>query len=138
MTLNIQATPEEVMRAVEAWREFGRANSVHEKAVFALALSLEECASNIVNHSLQRAVGKSFQVSFQRNGDAVMIELRDCGPEFDPTQKLSRHIRDQEDADGGWGILLVRRFTDEMRYRREHGENVLQLVKRLGDPKART
>ena len=138
MTLEVQATPEEVMRAVEAWRQFGRANRVHEKTLFALALSLEECASNIVNHSLRCAPGQSFQVSFEHKGDAVMIELRDRGPEFDPTQKLNCHITNEEDTNGGWGIPLVRRFTDELRYRREHGENVLQLIKRLAEPTAQT
>ena len=38
---------------------------------------------------------------------------------------------DDDRPPGGWGIQLVRRYTDEMRYTREAGENVLRLTKRL-------
>jgi anti-sigma regulatory factor (Ser/Thr protein kinase) len=54
MKLNLHATPEEVMRAVEALEEFARAQGVPEKIIFGLALALEECGSNIVNHALKR------------------------------------------------------------------------------------
>jgi anti-sigma regulatory factor (Ser/Thr protein kinase) len=31
----------------------------------------------------------------------------------------------------GWGLHLVRRYTDEISYWREGGENVVSLIKRL-------
>ena len=40
--------------------------------------------------------------------------------------------RTNEATIGGWGIQLVRRYMDEIRYEREAGENVLRLSKRLG------
>ena len=54
MTLELHATPEEVMRAVEALQEFGREKQIPDKELFGLALALEECGSNIVNHALRR------------------------------------------------------------------------------------
>ena len=41
MTLELHATPEEVMRAVDALREFGQARQVAERTLFGLALALE-------------------------------------------------------------------------------------------------
>jgi anti-sigma regulatory factor (Ser/Thr protein kinase) len=38
---------------------------------------------------------------------------------------------DDDRPPGGWGIQLVRRFMDEIRYRRDGDENVLLLTKRL-------
>ena len=38
---------------------------------------------------------------------------------------------DDDRPAGGWGIQLVRRYMDEIHYRREAGENVLRLTKRL-------
>ena len=85
MTLELQATPEEVMRAVEALQEFGQRNGrCAEKDLFGLALALEECGSNIVNHALQRDARQKFQVMIEHAGGALSVELRDRGPAFDP------------------------------------------------------
>ena len=132
MILELQATPKEVMRAVEALQEFGRVRQIPDKALFGLALALEECGSNIVNHALKQDVDKTFQVTMEHANDAFLVELRDRGPEFDPTTTAARKPQaEEEDLPGGWGIQLVRRYTDEVRYARESGENVLRLTKRI-------
>jgi anti-sigma regulatory factor (Ser/Thr protein kinase) len=132
MTLELQATPHEVMRAVETFEEFARAQAVPEKIICELQLALEECASNIVNHALQRDARHRFQVTFGRAGDELFIELRDKGPEFDPAAMPERPKAHDDESVGGWGIQLVRRYTDEIRYQRKDGENILRLVKRVG------
>jgi anti-sigma regulatory factor (Ser/Thr protein kinase) len=131
MTLELHATPEEVMRAVEALQEFAQAKGVPEKVVFGLALALEECGSNIVNHALQRDAQQKFKVIIENTGGSFVIELRDRGPEFDPTAAAERKPAEDDDLPGGWGIQLVRRYVDEIRYQRHAGENILRLTKRL-------
>ena len=132
MMLELHATPEEVMRAVETLQEFAQARGLPEKTVFGLALALEECGSNVVNHALQRDPHKKFQVVIECTDDTFAIELRDRGPEFDPTAAAERKSQaDDDDRPGGWGLQLVRRQMDEIRYRREAGENILRLTKRL-------
>jgi anti-sigma regulatory factor (Ser/Thr protein kinase) len=132
MTLDLNATPEEVMRAVETFQEFARSQGIPDKAIFGLALALEECGSNIVNHALQRDPDQKFQVLLDHTRGNFVIELRDRGPAFDPTETVARKPQaDDDDLPGGWGIHLVRRYTDEIRYKRKAGENVLRLTKRL-------
>lgn len=136
MNLTLNATPEEVMRAVEAVQAYALEQGVPEKMMFGLALALEECGSNIVNYALKRDAQQTFHVSFARTGPELVIELRDRGPEFDPTQAPVRELAPEDDdrPPGGWGIQLVRRYTDEQRYTRDAGENVLRLTKRLAVP----
>lgn len=132
MKLELHATPEEVMRAVEAMQAFAQAQGVPEKMIFGLALALEESGSNIVNHALQRDARQTFIVSIEKATDAFVIELRDRGSEFDPTAAITRKPQaGDDDLPGGWGIELVRRYMDEIRYKREAGENVLRLTKRM-------
>ncbi len=120
------------MRAVEAVQAYALEQGVPEKMMFGLALALEECGSNIVNHALQRDDAKTFQVLAQRLDDRFVLELRDHGPAFDPTVAEERKPQaEDEDLPGGWGIQLVRRYTDEIRYVRAGDENILRLVKRL-------
>lgn len=132
MTLELNGTPEEVMRAVEALEAYGEENNIPPKILFGLALALEECGSNIVNHALKRDPVRSFQVTFSCTGGAIMIELRDSGVAFDPTlAPPGDGIADDDEPPGGWGIFLVRKYTDEMQHFRENGENVLRLIKNV-------
>jgi anti-sigma regulatory factor (Ser/Thr protein kinase) len=136
MTLELHATPEEVMRAVEALQAFGEERQVPAKILFGLTVALEECGANIVNHALQREAHRTFQVNFECTGNELVIELRDDGPEFDPTLAPVREPAPDDDdrPPGGWGIQLVRRYTDEQSYQRAVGNNVLRLTKRLDPP----
>jgi anti-sigma regulatory factor (Ser/Thr protein kinase) len=132
MKLELQGIPEEVMRAVEALEAFGEEKEIPAKILFGLTLALEECGSNIVNHALKRDPSQTFTVSFEHSPSQIVIELRDQGPEFDPTlAPASDGIADDDEPPGGWGIFLVRKYTDEMHYTRENRENVLRLIKRL-------
>ena len=132
MTLELQATPKEVMRAVEAVREFGVAGKVSDKTLFGLALAVEECCSNIVNHAYQRDPKQQFRVSIEHRPGAISIELRDRGPQFDPTKASPEPARDDDNRPpGNWGLQLVRRYIDEIHYRRDAGENVLTLIKKF-------
>ena len=132
MNLELKATPQEVMRAVETLQEFARQQGIGDKAAFSLALALEESGSNIVNHALQRDAQQTFQVGFEYNGGDFIIELRDRGPAFDPTKAKPRERQADDDLPGGWGIELVRRQVDQVVYARQGDENILRLTKRLG------
>jgi anti-sigma regulatory factor (Ser/Thr protein kinase) len=135
MRVELQATPQEVMRAVEALQNFGRAEKVPDRILHCLALALEECGSNIVTHALGRDARKKFTVTLELQGNRMLVELRDAGPEFDLTAFNAPAVAAaDEDVCGGWGIQIVRRHTDAICYRREGNENVLLLIKHLNEP----
>ncbi len=130
--LELHATSQEVMRGVEFLQQFAQAQGVPDKAIFDLALALEECGSNIVNHALKGDARQIFQVALSYSNDTFIVELRDSGPAFDPTISPPRLFQaNDEDPSGGWGIQLVRRSMDQIRYERRDGENLLYLTKRI-------
>src|SRR6185312_115807 len=102
---------------------------VSEKNIHGLALALEECASNVVNHGLKRNAQQKFRVAIERRGNQLLIELRDPGPAFDPTAFSGPALPPQDDLPGGWGIQIIRRYTDGISYRRDGADNVLLLIK---------
>jgi sigma-B regulation protein RsbU (phosphoserine phosphatase) len=133
LCLELHATPEDVMRGVEALQEFAAARRVPEQSVFGLALALEECGSNIVNHALAGDARRTFQVVIEDTVDSLAVELRDDGPAFDPTAAAPpQPVAEDTDLSGGWGLELVRRNVDDVRYRREGGRNILRLTRCLG------
>jgi anti-sigma regulatory factor (Ser/Thr protein kinase) len=132
MKLELHGTPEEVMRAVEALEAYGEQKEIPANILFGLTLALEECGSNIVNHALKRDPSQTFTVTFDHGSRRIVIELRDQGVAFDPTAApISDGIANDDEPPGGWGIFLVRKYTDEMNYARENGDNVLRLIKHL-------
>lgn len=132
-TLELHATPQEVMRGVERLRDFCSAHAVPPKATHGLALALEETASNIINHAYLGDPQHCFHIAASHAGDRVTVELRDRGPEFDPSSS-AHDGKEDEDTEGGWGVTLVRHYMDELRYSRDGAENVLQMTKLLGLP----
>jgi anti-sigma regulatory factor (Ser/Thr protein kinase) len=133
LTLELQATPADVMRAVEALQTFGREHRVEERTLFGVAVALEECGANIVSHACGGRAHERFQVTFERTPSGLEIELRDRGPEFDPTRAVAREATASEEdrPPGGWGLPLVRHYLDQVTYAREGEENVLRLIKRM-------
>lgn len=121
------------MRAVETLQGMGEERGIPMKTLFGLTLALEECASNIVNYALNRDASQTFSVDLELTENQATIELRDSGPEYDPTHAPDRvpSPDDDDEPPGGWGIQLVRRYTDEMLYTRSTQENVLRLSKRF-------
>jgi len=133
LQLRLRPTADEVMHSVAQLRAFGREHRIDERSLNGLALALEECASNIVRYAGLDSSGEFIDVKLERNDEGVAIELRDAGPAFDPTAPRPAAVADGDPfrAEGGWGIELVRHFTDEISYRRANGGNVLRLSKRL-------
>ncbi len=132
MKLELHATSQEVMRAVEAVQAFGREKRLGEREIFGLALAVEECGSNIVDHAYGHDSRRKFELNIDQTANTLVIELRDSGPEFDPTRQRARPTTDDDSRPpGGWGIPLVRHYIDEIHYRREAGQNVLRLTRKL-------
>ena len=131
--MTLQAVPEDVMHAVGRLQAFGREQGIDEKTLFGLAVSLEEFASNIVNHAYDGQPHQQFEVAFACLADALTIELRDRGPAFDPTAVDAPRADAGEElrGEGGWGIHMARHYLDQMTYAREGDQNVLRLGKRL-------
>jgi len=73
----------------EALQEFTQELNLPCKTIFGLALALEESASNIVNHALQRDGRRTFRVALHHSGDRIVI--RD-GTYHGPTAVVDKQL----------------------------------------------
>jgi serine/threonine-protein kinase RsbW len=103
------------------------------RAAYGLTVSVDEALTNVMTHGLQSlpASQRRAEVSCVRRGDGrVVVQIRDNGEAFDPTQhapvELSADI--DEAGIGGHGVRLMKHFVSELRYERQDGWNVLTLV----------
>lgn len=95
-------------------------------------LAVDEAVSNVIAHGYQ-GQGGNIEIEVSREGNVLVIRLRDEAPPFDPTSvpppDLTLPL--EQRAPGGLGIHLIRQLMDEMIHRvTPQGGNELTLVKR--------
>ena len=96
-------------------------------------LASEEALVNIIKHSYKKQTGK-VEIELHALDSQIEIVLRDHGPAFNPLEReisFNPLATLEERNLGGLGILFIRQYMDEVRYRREKGANVLVLIKKL-------
>jgi serine/threonine-protein kinase RsbW len=113
-------------------RQAGAALGVRDDALGDLCLVVDEAVTNVILHGYQGA-GGPVDIHVQRDGDAVVILLRDQAKTFDGRGVETPHLDESlaERKAGGMGVYLIRTLTDEAEYRPRAGRgNELRLVKR--------
>lgn len=93
-------------------------------------LVIEEVTCNILSHGQVRGRDPALELLVSVDSNRLCLEFRDDGRAFDP---LSQPAPDLE-ADigerpiGGLGVHLVRELAEEVAYRRDDHQNMLQVV----------
>ncbi|MGE5123491.1 MAG: ATP-binding protein [Acidobacteriaceae bacterium] len=86
--------------------------------VYDVHLVVTEMVSNTIIHGYQGVPGP-VEIEMGREGDSLVIRLRDKTPPFDPTQMPPPDLSTPLDERpvGGLGIHLTRNFVDRFEYR---------------------
>lgn len=94
-----------------------------------MKLALQEAAANLIEHGEITEPKGGIRVAFSWNGSVFVIRLSSRGRPFDP-RNADVELPDPEAlAEGGYGIYLIRRLTDEIDYRTVGEEHTLTMVK---------
>ena len=98
-----------------------------------LNLALEEVVSNVILYAYPEGTNGTVQIVANSDGQVLVFTITDQGKAFDPTQVKEADITlsAEERAIGGLGISIVNQIMDNVSYRRENGQNILMLTKRL-------
>ena len=132
-SLRVDARPE----SLAAIRRFVRATAADAgldgERTDGLVQAVDESATNVMVHGYRLAPGE-IEVEARRDGDDLVVLLRDRAPAFDPTSVPEPDLRAPRRRAGGMGVFLARELCDEVRYRRmPGGGNELALVQHGGD-----
>ena len=106
--------------------------SFSERDLFRIDLSLVEVCINIVLYAYPHDKGKIALQAWQ-DGGRLYFEVRDTGVPFDPRTMKRPNLKEimRTARKGGFGIFLSRTMMDGFNYRREDGQNILTLYKKL-------
>lgn len=132
-SLEIRARLDDLGRVRDFINEHVPPESLGGDGASELLLAVDEAVSNVIMHGGSRADGR-IEVQVERNLDATCVRIRDEARLFDPTAASETDLDVsplQREEAGGFGLALIRRLVDELRYRvTEDGGNELLLVKK--------
>lgn len=122
----------EIPRMEEFVNQAGTAAGVAPERIDMLVLAVEEAMTNVINYAYGDREGEII-LTAERQGNALVFEIKDQGKAFDPTQVEEPNVSlpAAEREPGGLGLFIIRKLMDGVHYRREQDTNVLTLTKQI-------
>lgn len=122
----------EIPRLEEFVSQTGTQEGVPPEGIDMLILALEEAVTNVINYAYGDGEGE-ITLTAERQGDALVFEIKDRGKAFDPTQVGEPDVTlpAEERQLGGLGLFLIRKIMDGVHYRRIQDTNILTLTKQI-------
>ena len=101
-----------------------------------LDVVIDEMLNNLVSYEKTDNLKVGFTAKI-KNGDIVM-EFTGNGEKFDPLSVKEKYIAEgQKDVKaGGFGITITKSFSDQLKYARKDGKNVITVTKNLNKGKS--
>ena len=116
---------------VSAWAgELLGAPGYGERDRFRVDLVLEEAVTNIINSAYPEGGSHEISLVAQSTPERLSIDVIDGGRPFNPLDAppKAQPARLEDAEPGGFGLVLIRKYCDGLRYERTAGRNRLTLV----------
>ena len=132
--LSIEATPENVDKAVEFVDEMLEEYGCGMKEKMAIDVAVDELFANIAHYAYNPETGyATVRVDVVKEPLSVEITFVDNGKPYDPLAKVdpdtTQSIEDREI--GGMGIFIVKKSMDAVNYEYKDGKNILTIKKKF-------
>ena len=95
-------------------RGFLRATGWCRRDAFRIDLAVNEALDNAIRHGNRRDPDLTVQLSVEDDGESIRMEITDRGRGFDPRMVQPLQERNLALAEGGRGLIHMRRLTDEV------------------------
>ena len=120
---------EEIGRARLALLQFLAPAKLSDRTIYRVELVLEEILGNIIRYAFTEPSPSAIELAVTLVGGVVVLTFEDGGTPFNPLD-APEPTRPTDIANakvGGWGLSLVRKFSDRLDYQRRDGRNRLEV-----------
>lgn len=102
-----------------------------EEGALDVALAVRETVINAIRHGNREDPARSVDLVLKANGKGLTVRVRDEGDGFDPEGTSDPTLGDNRLRTSGRGLLLIRAFVDEVKFRKLEGRGMeVTLIKR--------
>ena len=132
--LTIEATPENVDKAIEFVDEMLEKYGCGMKEQMAIDVAVDELFANIAHYAYNPETGyATVKVDVVEDPLSVEITFVDNGKPYDPLAKADPDTTQsiEEREIGGMGILIVKKSMDAVDYEYKDGKNILTIKKKF-------
>ena len=132
--LTLNATPENVDRAIEFVDEILEEYGCKRSVQMEIEVAVDELFSNIAHYAYDTKTGNAtVQVDVTEDPLTVEITFVDSGKPYDPLAKADPDTTQsiEERPIGGMGILIVKKSMDAVDYEYKDGKNILTIKKSM-------
>ncbi len=115
----------------EASQKMAEIAGLEEDAALNVALAVREAVINAITHGNQKDPERTVDLTLTANGSGIVVTIRDQGEGFDPAGTRDPRSAENLLRSSGRGLLLIRAFVDEVKFRKRRGRGMeVTLVKR--------
>ena len=133
--ITLPATLESVAPAIEFVKNTLEGAGYPLKAQARLAVIVDEIVSNVARHAYGATAGDlTISVAEDRESGIVEVAFVDEGMAFNPLDVPLPDVTTAAGHEGGRGLMIVRRFADDITYERKNGKNILRIRVCTGRP----
>jgi len=134
LSLCLRSAPENLRRLRAVLNVVAARLLLSEEEQYQVQTAVGEACTNAITHGSPMKLRNQVLVSFHLNADALIIDVADEGPGFDPNSIPAPRAEDM--LEHGYGIHLMRQLMDRLEYFRDSGGTVVRLTKLLPRPVA--
>lgn len=128
-TLRCTATLENLTQVIEFVEEAADRFELAPKKKFGLLVAVEEAFVNVCHYAYPETKG-DVSIACDTDNGTFVVEIADSGAPFDilslPEPDTTSDIMERQI--GGLGVHFIRTLTDQVHYRRESENNILQML----------
>jgi serine/threonine-protein kinase RsbW len=123
----------EVDRVRRFLRDYLGGLGLKEEEELKIELALHEICVNIALYAYPEGRAGDLAIRIWRDVGTLFMEIRDRGVPFDPVKKPNPDVmaRLRRGKRGGLGVFFFRTMMDGLSYRRDGGENILTVSKKI-------
>jgi serine/threonine-protein kinase RsbW len=133
MILNIPSDLKYLGAVDAAIQDLAREFSFSPDAVNDVSTALIEACSNAIEHGNRFAPDKRVVVTLRMNGTTFRASVKDEGPGFDFEDALRDDVPPDPMSERGRGLMIMKAFTDDLKFRYADGGLYVELVKQRGN-----
>ena len=129
----VPASLKDVDRVRSFLRDYLVGLGLKEEDELKIELALHEICVNIALYAYPEGRPGDLAIRIWRDDGTLFMEIRDRGVRFDPVKKPNPDVmaRLRRGKRGGLGVFFFRTMMDGLSYRRDGGENILTVSKKI-------